>query len=295
MVKTISKSIFAILFFLILINTAHAQSYQKVADAVLWEITGKDLQKKSWIFGTLHMICPEDFYVFPGVEEALKQAGKIVVELDITDPEVTEEIRQSMIMGEGQRFEDLFDEDDYRRVKNFFKDSIGVNLETLSQVQPIFLSSMIYPRMIGCTPKSYEDYLVRKATDYDIPVRGLEEVDEQFSVFRHLSYEQQATLLMEYIEEYDQKKSEFNIMVSDYLNQSINKLLEDIKSSSYDEIERFTREMMEERNKIWIPRIEDLINEQSVFIGIGAGHLPGEEGVIKLLRDRGYDVNPVMQ
>jgi hypothetical protein len=47
------------------------------------------------------------------------------------------------------------------------------------------------------------------------------------------------------------------------------------------------------RNKNWIPKIEEMIRSKKTFIAIGAGHLPGEEGVIDLLRKKGFIVKPI--
>jgi uncharacterized protein YbaP (TraB family) len=64
-------------------------------------------------------------------------------------------------------------------------------------------------------------------------------------------------------------------------------------TSESSQINNFNQDFLDVRNKNWIPVIESQIKVNSTFIAVGAAHLPGENGVINLLKMKGYTVEPV--
>ncbi|MBW6479548.1 MAG: TraB/GumN family protein [Bacteroidales bacterium] len=261
---------------------------------LLWKVTGNDLEKPSYIFGTLHVICPEQFVEFPGIDGALENSSRIVLELNLGDPQVMVGLQMGMVMKDNKELSDVLDKDEFDRVRSFFSDSLGMNINMFSRVQPFFLISMALPHMIQCTPKSYESYFMQQAQMRDMELLGLETLQEQLNVFDALTYRQQAEMLLETINQYDEKRSEFQAMLNYYLTadlSSLEKLFEDIDS----EFDEFSRRLIEERNHRWIERIEKLMKEDATFFAVGAGHLPGEQGVLKLLSRMGYVIERVAE
>ena len=55
----------------------------------------------------------------------------------------------------------------------------------------------------------------------------------------------------------------------------------------------FHARLLDDRNIAWIPKLETAFKEKPTFVAVGAGHLGGTNGVIKLLRAKGYQVSPV--
>ena len=81
-------------------------------------------------------------------------------------------------------------------------------------------------------------------------------------------------------------------MLNLYLNEDLEGLYK-IVSEESDAIPEFNHNFLVVRNKNWIPVIEKNISSNSFFIAVGAAHLPGENGVIQLLRSKGYSVEPI--
>jgi uncharacterized protein YbaP (TraB family) len=111
-------------------------------------------------------------------------------------------------------------------------------------------------------------------------------------IFDEMTHEQQAIMVMEGIRDEDKMISEMNIMQGIYKRQQLDSLLIVSKTVGgvFDEIEQ---EILVKRNQNWIDPIEKFIKAGQTFIAVGAAHLPGQVGVIELLRKKGYTVSPV--
>jgi uncharacterized protein YbaP (TraB family) len=96
------------------------------------------------------------------------------------------------------------------------------------------------------------------------------------------------------VAEIDSSQKEFNKMVDLYLAEDLETLYEMIQKSEED-IEGFEQFMLIDRNISWIDRIGDLAKEKSSFFAVGAGHLAGDQGVIRLLQEAGYTLTPIAQ
>ena len=121
---------------------------------------------------------------------------------------------------------------------------------------------------------------------------GLESIEEQMAIFDSISYENQAKEIVNYLNEKDKMKGIFEKMVSTYNSDDPSKLY-DMFAEYYDKDAETMALMLDERNKNWLSRIPEITKSQATFIGVGAGHLFGEMGVINLLREAGYTVEAV--
>ena len=81
-------------------------------------------------------------------------------------------------------------------------------------------------------------------------------------------------------------------MVEFYKTQNIEGLYELMKKSSYM-TDSVYNEILTKRNHNWVKNMPQLMNNQSVFFAVGAAHLSGNDGVLKLLKDAGYNIKPI--
>ena len=96
--------------------------YNKKNNSLLWEISGKGLEKPSYLFGTFHMMCRDDISFSKNLVSSLQQADAIYLEMDLGDPENTIGALKLMKMNDGETIKNLLSESDYNRLKNFFFD-----------------------------------------------------------------------------------------------------------------------------------------------------------------------------
>ncbi len=261
---------------------------------LLWRISGNGLEAPSYLFGTIHVICADDFVAFEALEEKMGQTEKLMLELNLQDPNLVMGMQMGMVMDDNKTIADLLSEEDFAVVEAFFTDSLNMPLSAVKRVQPFFLVTMMYPHMLGCQPQSYEGYLMELAAKKEIPLDGLETLQDQLDVFKKLTYEEQAEILMESLTDYEKSREEFRQLLDLYLNMDLAGM-EQLTHESLGKWEEFERSILLERNQRWIPRMEKLMKEKPVFFAVGAAHLPGENGVLQLLKDKGYTLEPLLE
>jgi uncharacterized protein len=267
----------------------HAQP--TAGNALLWEISGNGLSKPSYLYGTIHMICAKDFFLSEQLKQKFSSTSKLYLEIDMDDPSMNMKMLQ-LSMLKDKRLKDFFTENDYSKLNNFFKDSIGMPLTFLGTMKPFVLFSIITLKTLPCEKQeSYEMTFVKMAKDQGKEVLGLETVEDQIKVFDEMPDTTQAQMLMSYVNNFDEQKKEFSKMIGFYKNQNLDSLYEQITSSP--DIAGSEDALLYNRNQNWIPIIEKATKEEPVFFAVGAGHLAGDKGVINLLRKKGYTLTPV--
>jgi len=140
-----------------------------------------------------------------------------------------------------------------------------------------------------------EQVIMKEAKSYNKKVKGLETMSYQAGVLDSIPYKLQAEQLVEYIDKANSGESddtEMNEMFKAYKEQDLKKL-EDLLIATDAGIAGFTDILLYHRNQNWVEKLKSLLPKKSLLIAVGAGHLPGEKGVINLLRKEGYKLTPV--
>ena len=266
---------------------------QKEDKSLLYEISGNGLSQPSYLYGTVHIICKDDFLMNEATKQKFSQTQQVYLEIDMDDPKMMPEMMKSMYMTDGSTLKTLLSETDYQKVSQFFKDSLKTNIGTMDKMKPFVLSSMTIPKLIACPSQSYEETFVKMAKNENKEVLGLETVQEQFGALDKMGMKKQADLmLVKMIENWNDGKQELKQLIADYKNQDVEAMYEDMaKSKSMDA--EFEEDLLVTRNKNWIPKIQKITKEKSTFFAVGAGHLGGKKGVIALLRNEGFTVKAI--
>ncbi|MEK6476442.1 TraB/GumN family protein [Catalinimonas sp. 4WD22] len=260
--------------------------------SLLWQISGKGLEKPSYLYGTIHLMCPGDIKITPKMQEALDASEQLVLELDMDEPGIMQEMMAASMMQDGTTLQSLLSEDDYNMVSEYLQDSVGVPMQAMSKMKPMLLSSVIMIPILDCQPGSYEMKLVQAAQQQEMEVYGLETIADQIAVFDAIPLKEQSDYLVKTIREYDESVDEIESMLNKYNQQDIQGLYQMVHDSMAD-MEGAEEALLDDRNQKWLPLIEEMAKEKASFFAVGAGHLGGPKGVIKLLKEAGYTVNAV--
>ncbi|RDI05583.1 TraB/GumN family protein [Flavobacterium sp. AG291] len=264
---------------------------QNLENSLLWKISGNGLSQPSYLFGTVHITC--DATLSTKVNTALDATKQLYLELDMDDPNMMKEMMGGMAMKDGATMTSLLSTEDYKLVEDFIKSKTGMPLKMLDSYKPFLVSAMLMPAMLDCKAQSIEQSLIDASKKQNEEIFGLETVQEQLDVFDAIPYkEQMEDLLASAKDDMANDRAEYNKMMELYNAQKLNELMAFMKSSknktaSHDDV------LLINRNKNWIPRIEKIAKEKPTLFGVGAGHLGGENGVIMLLRKKGYKVEAV--
>lgn len=260
--------------------------------SLLYEISGNGLQKPSYLYGTIHIICSGDFIWRENLNQKLTEVEQIALELDMDDPKIMMKMLEMANFKDGQTIKSIMSENDYNKLAKFFKDSLSLNLNMMNKLKPISLFSVMTNQLMDCETKSYEMEFVKVAKQQKKEVIGLESVEFQLSLFDKISNEDITKMLMEMVDGYANAKKDFAELINHYKNQEVDNLYKDMSKSSSG-FKGYEKQFLDDRNQDWIPKIKKIAIEKSTVFAVGAGHLGGENGVLSLLKQAGFIVKAI--
>jgi uncharacterized protein len=280
---------FFVLASLVISFVVNAQNLEK---SLLWKISGNGLEKPSYLFGTMHAVCEINFDT--DVIKALDETNQLYLEIDLDDPKLQINMMKGMMMKDGITLSSLITKEDSIIVNDFLKANVGTTLKFVDKLKPFMVSSMFIPKLLECPMKSIEMELVKISKEQKEEVFGLETIEEQILVFDKIPYKIQAEELVKTAKDNLIKdKAEFQKMLVIYEEKDIEGMIDMMTESENKISSEFDDLLLNDRNNNWIPIIEKISKEKPTFYAVGAAHLAGENGVIKLLRKKGFTVEAV--
>lgn len=267
-------------------------SAQKTNQSLLWRVEGKGIEAPSYIYGTIHLACPEDIIFSDILKDIFTKQHALYLELDMDDPVVFGGMLHEMQMKGDTSLKTLLDEADYEKMAIGFEALTHLPLSVFNRSLPLITMSAVYPALLNCSStKSWEMEFTNLAHQKHIPIYGLESLQEQLDVFESVSYVEQAQMLATALQNTDSMKTEFLQLLQLYKLRDVEALSSMIRSS--ETMGSMEDVLLNIRNKNWIPRIAALIKEKPIFFAVGAGHLGGQMGILSLLKKEGYTVSPI--
>jgi uncharacterized protein len=266
-------------------------------NTLLWRISGNGLTRPSYLFGTMHMICANDIGISDSLSYAIKNSDKVYLEIDMEDMMgMMLTAMTKMTMRGDTTLSDLLTADEYSKVKTFFEEKTGgmMPFSIVEKFKPMLVGSMVMEQLQQCQNMIIMEQLVmEEAGRHKKEIEGLETLEFQLGIFDKIPYKMQAKYLLDMVNDSgkQEKDNELTIMTNTYRNQELDKMSELINQEA--SISGYSDILLYDRNADWTNKMKELMIKNSLVVAVGAGHLPGEKGVINLLRKAGYKVEPV--
>lgn len=264
---------------------ANAQTKSE-ANSLLWEVSGNGLTKPSYLYGTVHMICESDFKMTDKTRKAFGKTSKLALEVDMDDPSELAVMQQSA-MGK-EPLNKALSAEDYQKLDVFLKEKLGQSVTVFENYSLTTIMSMVMLKSLACPPKVYELEFMKMAADKKMEIIGLEKITAQLE-FLDKAYSSKEIIgqLQQYDADY------FKKLISDYNSEQIQKIYQMTIDPKFMDAED-KKWLLDIRNKNWVAKMPELMKHDSIFFAVGAAHLEGNLGVIRLLKNAGYVVKPVM-
>ena len=285
-------------FLLILMAFSAAQCSETEKDsslknALIWRISREDLRKPSYLFGTLHVVDSTQYPIHKTVIEQLKRSDALVFETDLTLAGYLQKALEHAMMAHDS-LEGVMKKEQYELVRSFFMEEFHFPVEAVRKMKPFYLASLIGSLQSPPGSTSHEQVLMEVARQEGKPVRGISTIEKESELLARIPVEEQVRYLLDEIEQYKNGQSRLlqQEIMEAYQAAAISRIQTSVYESlcSYDSIYAC---MFTERNESWVPGMKSLMQKESCFFAVGAGHLAGEWGLITLLRKEGYRVEPV--
>lgn len=259
-------------------------------NSLLWEISGNGLVKNSFLFGTMHVKDKRVFDFSKNMTNAFDTCKAFAMEIAL-EPDIYKDIFQMMVADKNYRIENYLKPEELTKLDNFLKKEFGFKLELFKQIKPVFLYIIMSGTGMSVDNEHFlDEHLFLKAKQNEKTIIGIESLEEQIQALDGLTIPEQLELVMDAIDSFGKNKKMEQKLLKYYQNQQLSEIAKLIEASSNAKV---TELLLTRRNYVMADRIAVFIVKESTFIAIGAGHLPGNEGVIELLRKKGFTVSPV--
>lgn len=267
-------------------------------NGLLWKIIPSGGGEASYLFGTYHLVGSDYLQDHEKVNEAYSNSGTVVIETEIDSAQLMSVMMQGMMLNNSLR--KLLDSADYQLVKDNLEPEIGISLAQADQFKPTMIATMysmtlaqkMTPPELKFDGQPIDMYFAKDGKKKDKKVVSLETPLEQAKIlFSSQTVEEQAADLVKLAKEVDEVKTMTRIIMQAYLDEDIITMWE--QAQKYEEANGDMDELVDNRNIRWVKELMPLLDKGNTFIAVGALHLPGEKGLITLLKEQGYTISPV--
>ena len=262
-------------------------------NTLLWEISGKGLKQSSYVFGTMHMLCPEDAKLSLSMQLVLDRVKELYFEVDMDNMVEIFGSISAMAMKEGTKLSDLLTTEEYERVKNYFDGKLPLPFAMMENYKPMLLSAMIEEQSLPCkATNGMEMVILEESNKRKLEVKGLETMAFQAGLFDSIPYQEQARELVKAIDSSSVQDGMIDSLLNTYRAQNLEKIYE-LTTQAEGAEGKYLDLLLYNRNRNWAKQFDTIALDKPVLIAVGAGHLPGKEGLLELLKSKGYKVTPV--
>ncbi|MPS63591.1 MAG: TraB/GumN family protein [Chryseobacterium sp.] len=268
--------------------TINAQNRES-ENSILWEVTGNGLSKSSYITGTFHIMCSKDFEMKPKVLKALEKSESFVMEINYTDPKEMTAL-QKMFKSD-RKLSDQLSPNEANELDKILTD-YGTNLKNMDSSSSQALYALISMKAVPCPPfeiKSYELELMQIALKNKKKISGLEKVEDQLTSINKAYELKDVIQQLKMGKEYETLLQRMITAFKKEDLQTVNDLFKNDKFMNRKQ----EKAMLTDRNKNWAEKMPEMMEKESSLFAVGGAHLMGDNGIIKLLRAKGYTVKPL--
>jgi len=280
---------------------------------LLYKISGNGLEKPSYIIGTHHLANVGFVNQINGVTEALTETDQVYGELvwdTMTNIDSLKAVQNAMTLPAGKTIKDYLTPDEYKRLDAFMVAKMGTglsnpmvaskmgNLTPMALVTQFQLLLYMTKHMGEFDPSStFDQYFQAQAKKNGLPCGGLETLQKQIDVlYKGKPMSRQVEELMCFIDNENFNSQMMEDLTSAFYAQNLETLKQVMDRKLGGKCDSTPEEedmLINNRNVDWVAKMPGIMTSKPTFFAVGAAHLPGDKGVLQLLRNAGYTIEGV--
>ncbi|MCR9100839.1 MAG: TraB/GumN family protein [bacterium] len=256
---------------------------------MLWSVRPPGRMAPSYLFGTMHVRDHRAYTFYEQACRCIDQCEALALEFDLgsMDQEAQAGLLQQV---PAQSLEALLPPRKLEKIRKFFLQALGLEIFPLRQLPPLLVSNIINERLLEEDhPMALDEMLWQYARRADKTILGIETYEEQLKVLQQIPPEVQAQSIVAMARRFRQHRRHLLRLAALYAAGNLPQLHQSSKRS----LSGMRYPMLYRRNAIMAERIGKMCAGQPVFCAVGAGHLYGGRGVLRLLKQQGLSVAPV--
>ena len=256
---------------------------------LLWEIQGDSLKAPSYFFGTMHVRDNRAFRNFEFLENCIANCDAFAAEFDLQDADYGQ-LQNAARLPEGKTLEELLNPRVYKKLAGIVQRETGHHLNNFNHSSPILLFNVLSEAQFSTdNQQALDSALYHVAQNLHKNLMGLETFEAQISVFEKINLKEQCRSLKKIATNFKSFRKNLKRSAELYVQGDLQKLLKLTKRS----IGSMREVLLYQRNHTMADSFEAIAQEQSLFAAVGAGHLGGKKGVLRLLKKKGYTITPI--
>lgn len=262
---------------------------KKKQPQLLWQIDKPGLPGPSYLFGTMHVRDIRAFDYKDLVCEKILCCEAFATEINLNQAELLLG-EQSMDLPDGQTLDHFFSAKKYAKIARFFYKTTGMPIQHFERAKPMMLTNFVTGSLLNNDqPLSLDQFFWKYAENENRILLGIETVEEQIALMARIPLDYQAAALWSMVKNVSSFRKNLLKLSALYQEGNLAKILKSAKKSAG----KLRKMMIYDRNEIMAQRIALLVNEQTLFTAVGAGHLGGKKGILKLLKTAGFTLKSV--
>ncbi len=258
-------------------------------NSLLWKIKNKENDIYSYIYGTIHLRDKKVYFLIDEIKKYIENSDFFMAEYDLDDNR-QDDIVSAMQMPQGKHLRNYFTDKKFIKAQKIIQKSFGVDIDKLGFLKPIALENMFTEMSFNSDfslPLDFELWNYAKSSGKSL--HGAESTESQIKILKKLSLKQQIKSFKQIIRNVGKYRNKLNRITKYYVNQDITMLYK----LSVKSLGKTKNILVYKRNEKICEKIIEIDKKGSVFAAIGAGHLWGEKGILRILKSNGYEVKPV--
>ncbi len=260
----------------------------------LWQVEGEG--HRLFLTGSIHLLREEDYPLPEAFDRAYRAADRLIFETDIAATRTAEfasAMQRALRLPEGRHLADRLSADTLERVRQRLR-QMGGSMAAFEGFRPALLAlslSLMELQRLGVDAPGVDETLFQRARRDGKPIGWLETPQQQIEFIARMGEGEEDALIRQTLDELNSLEREYQRMVTAWREGDLTALEQLMLKPMRQQAPGLYRSLIVERNRLWLPQIEDLLRDAPLeLIIVGSAHLAGPDGLIAALKQRGWTI-----
>lgn len=262
---------------------------KKSKRTLLWQLEGEELKTPCFVFGTMHVRDRLAFGALPQLYGCIDQCAALATEFQLDELQAANQSIH-LLPSQYSGLTSLYPPRVYTKLREKVLKYFDLDLDLFRHFPPFFVLNFINEQLLSKDmPVSLDQQLSNYARSQDKPCLGVETFAEQMALLNKIPYKYQAKALRSLVKNIHKHRVQLLKLGGLYATGDPVRIYQTTRRGSG----ALRKSLIFDRNRIMAERIGQMCRSQSIFVAIGAGHLAGAKGVLRLLKHQGLRLRPI--
>lgn len=260
-------------------------------NSLIWKFEAEGSAHSSYLIGTMHVKDAKAFGRMDDMKDCINACEVFATEFNLEEAD-QEVAAQHMSLPEGETLNGILGEKKFQKLRKIINKAFALDLTFFNGQIPIMITNVITGKILSEDMQlSLDESLWTYARESEKVMMGIETFGEQMEILDGIPMEYQLKQLKELAKNTKKFRNQIISTATLFADENIEQLYKSVKKSTG----KLRKIMLYDRNAKMAERVSKIAEEKSICFAVGAGHLLGKKGLVKLLKDEGYKVKPVFK